>query len=104
MRLWNRTIEQMGPEAREILSRRPPQDAAITLVLNAFADLSTCRPLGMMEGRIPWTACDRWCERHGLDDDAMRVLWSVIQRIDIEEMERRAFEARSRPAADAARR
>lgn len=107
MRLWNRTREQMGPEAREIFARQPPQDEAMGVCLSAWDDLSTCRPVGMAEGRIPWTACDRWCERHGLDDAAARLLWAVIKRCDIEELERRAFEARSgadRPAAPTGRR
>lgn len=98
MRLWNRTIEQMGGEAREILDRQPPQDDAMGVVLNALDDLETCRPEGMAEGRIPWTACDRWCERHDMDSDTSRILWTVIKRLDIEELDRRAFE-RSRPAA-----
>lgn len=106
MRLWNRTIEQMGGEARAILDAQPPHDDAMGVVFNAWNDLSTCRPVGFGgEGRIPWTACDRWCERHDMDDDAARILWTVIARLDIEEMERRAFEARAdRPAAPPPRR
>lgn len=104
MRLWNRTREQMGPEAREIFAQEPEQDDAMGVVLNAWDDLSTCRPVGMIEGRIPWLACDRWSERHGLDNDAARILWIVIKRLDVEELERRAFEASSRPAPPPQRR
>lgn len=96
MRLWNRTREQMSGEAREVLDRQPEHDEAMGVVFNAWNDLSTCRPVGMAEGRIPWTACDRWCERHGMDDDAAQLLWTVIAKLDVEEMERRAFEARSK--------
>ncbi len=98
MRLWNRTIEQMGAEAREVLSRQPEQDNAMGVVLNAWDDMSTCRPIGMVEGRISWDVCDRWCVRHGMDDDSARILWTVIKRLDVEELERRAFE-RNRPAS-----
>lgn len=97
MRLWKRTIEQMGPEARAVLSQQPQRDEAINFVLSAWSDLDTCRPIGFGgEGRIGWDKCDRWCERKGLDADAADVLWRVIQRLDIEEMERRAFEAKAR--------
>ncbi|MEO7095149.1 MAG: hypothetical protein ABI175_17950, partial [Polyangiales bacterium] len=89
MRLWNRTIEQMGGEAREIIEAEPPQTDAMGVVLNAWNDLSTCRQVGMSEGWIPWTAADRWCTRHGLDDDESRVLWRVIRKLDIAELERR---------------
>lgn len=94
MRLWNRTIDQMGPEAREVLSMQPPQDDAMGVCLIAWGDLSTERPVGMVEGRIPWSACDRWAVRHGMDDDSARILWTVIKRLDIEEMDRRASAAR----------
>lgn len=105
MRLWNRTREQMGPEAREILAQEPEQDDAMGVVLNAWDDMSTCRPVGMSEGRIPWDKVRLWGKDHGLDRDARRILWSVIKRIDIEELERRAFEAKAnRPAQPPPRR
>lgn len=104
MRLWNRTREQMGPEAREIFARQPEQDDAMGVCLNAWETLQTCRPGGMVEGWIPWDKCDLWCQRHGLDDDAARILWAVIHRCDIAELEHRAFEARSRPALPPQRR
>lgn len=96
MRLWNRTREQMGPEAREIFAKEPQRDAAMNVALKAFGDLVTTRQSGLSEGRIPWDKCDRWCERHGFDDDTAEVMWTVIQRLDIEDLERRAFEAKAR--------
>jgi hypothetical protein len=106
MRLWNRTIEQMGPEGREVLSRRPPQDEAMGVVLSAWEDLSTCRPVGMTEGWIPWDKAKDWGIENGLDVEERRLLWAVIHRLDVEEMDRRAFERRTpdRPAALAPRR
>lgn len=106
MRLWNRTIEQMGPEAREILANQPPRDEAMDVALNAWNDLVTCRPPGFGgEGRIPWDKAKDWGIEHELDVDARRVLWIVIQRLDIEDLERRAFEAKAdRPAAPSTRR
>jgi len=105
MRLWNRTREQMGPEARAIFARQPEQDEAMGVVLMAWGDLSTCRPVGMVEGRIPWDKAKDWGIENGLDVDERRLLWRVIQRLDIEEMDRRAFEARTdRPAQPSPRR
>lgn len=105
MRLWNRTREQMGSEAREIFAKEPARDPAMNLCLRAWSDLVTCRAVGFGDGRIPWTACDRWCERHRFDEESSDVLWAVIQRMDIEDLERRAFEARTdRPAAPSPRR
>jgi hypothetical protein len=34
----------------------------------AFAALSTDRQVGMGIGPIPWTALDRYAERHGIND------------------------------------
>lgn len=104
MRLWNRTIEQMGPEAREIFSRQPEHDEAMGVVLTAWSDLDTCRAMGFGEGRIPWTAAKDWGHEHGLDADARRLLWTVIAKLDLEELERRAHERRSRPALPPERR
>jgi hypothetical protein len=59
--------------------------------------------MGMVEGRIPWDVADRWSQRHGLDDDAARILWTVIKRLDVIELERRAFEA-NRPTPPQPRR
>ncbi len=108
MRLWKRTREQMGDEAREIFAREPPQDDAMGIVLNAWDDLQTERPIGMGEGRIPRSACRDWCKEHGLGDAEARVLWTVIKQTDVEELERRAHEAKSqapiRPAEPTGRR
>ncbi len=96
MRLWDRTRDQMGPEAREILEAEPPQDNAMGIVLEAWGDLMTCRPIGMDVGPVPWDKAMDWCDRHGLDRHASRIVWTVIQRIDRDDRERR-----SRPALGA---
>lgn len=96
MRLWSRTIEQMGAEAREIFARQPEQDDAMGIVLNAWEDLQTERPLGFGEGRIPRSKCRDWCKEQGIDTREANVIWQVIARLDIEEMERRAFEGKGK--------
>jgi hypothetical protein len=89
MRLWKRTREQMSGEAREVLDAQPPQDNAMGVVLNAWDDLLRCRPMGMGVGLVPWTAAMQWCDRHGLDEDAAQILWTVVKRIDADDHERR---------------
>lgn len=37
-------------------------------IRGAFHELSTCRQIGMALGPIPWTAIDRYAERHGIGD------------------------------------
>lgn len=50
--------------------------------MEAFADLSTCRDLGMGVGPIPWTAIDRYAERAELTRPAGRVLATCIRALD----------------------
>lgn len=61
--------------------------------LAAWGDLSTCRPIGMTVGPIPWTAIVQWCEFHGLDDEASAVLVHVIRTLDIQQAEARRVES-----------
>lgn len=107
MRLWGRTRDQMQGDAREVLLAEPPQTEAMGVVLNAWEDLSTERPLGPTDEQIPWSKVMRWCDRHGLDAREARIVWHVIRRQDIEELERRSWEAKqqaaSRPAPPGAR-
>lgn len=49
---------------------------------NAFNTLSSCRPIGMAEGRIPWTAANEFSLRYGLNDVELDVLWSLISKMD----------------------
>ena len=95
MRLWGRTRDEMPDEARGVLNAEPPQDNAMGVVLHAWEDLSTCRPIGMAVGPIPWTAAMEWCDRHDLDEQSARLLWSVIKRLDRDELSR---QDKNRPA------
>jgi len=67
---------------REIFAREPAQDDAMGLCMRAWSDLSTCRPVGMTAGPVPWTAAMEWCRWHGLDHDASAMVWAVIRRLD----------------------
>lgn len=61
----------------------------IDLFLQAYRDLSTCRP---PDGPIPWTAAMEWSDRRGLPSDLGAVLWGVIWRVDSAERGWRADE------------
>lgn len=67
------------------------------LCLHAWSDLSTCRSVGMALGPIPWTVIVQWCEWHGLDRDATRIVMAVVRRLDRDWIE--AENSRSAPGA-----
>lgn len=52
------------------MADRPDLEQHLILYSEAFADLSTDRPLGAMGGAgpIPWSAIDRYAARHEIDD------------------------------------
>ena len=55
-------------------------------IMRAYSDLSTCRPIGMGVGPIPWTAVDTYCERKGLVGDARLVFEVCIRALDHHEL------------------
>lgn len=48
----------------------------------AFLDLSTCRPLGMPEGPIPWSAINIYAERQDLTDDDYERFFTLLRAMD----------------------
>ncbi|MDQ1446820.1 MAG: hypothetical protein QOI20_3284 [Acidimicrobiaceae bacterium] len=84
------------PEQETILADRPDHDDAVQLVVIAYKALETCRPLGLIAGRIPWTAIDRWCERHELDDSAASILIDAVCYVDAEDFKKRAKAANAK--------
>lgn len=73
--------ERLITEAR---AKEPPLDYAMARCLDAWQDLSTCRPIGMAVGPIPWTAIVAWCEFHELDREITAVVVHVIRTLDIQ--------------------
>jgi hypothetical protein len=73
--------------------------------MDAFWDLSGDRQLGAMggAGRIPFTALDRWAERHGVEGRQFDLLRAVIRRLDDIYLERLAEQIRGsgRPGSKA---
>lgn len=81
---------QIEQQITKIRADEPERDFAMQTVLRAWADLSTCRPIGMTVGPIPWTAIVQWAEFHDLDRDAAGILVHVIRQLDIERAESEA--------------
>jgi hypothetical protein len=88
-------------------TEEPDADAVVLMYWNAFQELQSERPLGGMggAGSIPWTAIDRYAERHGHIDEGyytfielMRFLdnkWLKMQS-DKQKKERRESKAKSK--------
>lgn len=83
-------IRQRDPTAseQEILSREPPRDAAMDMIIDAWSTLGTCRQFGMVTGPIPYTAVLAWCGEEQLDDDMRRLVVAVLKRLDRDFMDR----------------
>lgn len=78
-------------------------DEAVALVLGAWGDLVTCRPIGMSIGPIPWTAMREWCHVEGLDHVASGVLVEALRHVDAYDLKQRS-EKKSRTPPKGARR
>jgi hypothetical protein len=76
-----------------IAKGRPPPDwfendnvvlpAAAEFYMAAFWDLSTCRPMGMTVGPIPWDKIQAYAEFADLNRELAQVFGIVIRRMDI---------------------
>lgn len=84
---------QIDRDLAKIAASEPPRDYAVTRCVQAWNDLSTCRPIGMAVGPIPWTSIVTWCEYHGFDREASDVMLYVIRQLDAERAEREAKDA-----------
>ncbi len=79
-----------------MFDRQPPSDAELTVIVDCWHDLGTCRALGFGGvGSIPYTAFLEWAKEHGLDWEARQRIWTVIQRLDGERAQRANSKARS---------
>ena len=72
------------------IKNRPRLSPGLDFYYSAFWELMTCRPIGMMEGPIPWTAIHQYAVAHGVyDPDEIDRMSAVIKRMDIAYMEHR---------------
>jgi hypothetical protein len=49
---------------------------------DAFAALSTDRPVGLDRGAIPWSSIDRYARRFGIEGDAFERFARLIRSMD----------------------
>lgn len=62
---------------------RPELPEEFVFYWQAFWDLGTDRPTGMAEGRIPFSAIDRFADRYGIVDlDEFEHFKAIISEID----------------------
>lgn len=54
----------------------------LELYYAAFFDLSTCRPVGFVEGSIRWLDVDVYCDRLELDEDQRIEMHYHMERMD----------------------
>lgn len=78
---------------RDVLAERPPIDAAMAMVLEAWRSLETERPLGYgCVGYIPESKVREWARWERLDRELTEMLIAVIRKLDAARMERDAAE------------
>lgn len=57
------------------------------IILDAYFELDTCRPIGWGAGYIPWTAINDYCHERGIKDPAERHEFEyLIRRMDREHL------------------
>lgn len=93
---WLREMhaEEGGP-LPPALAREPRIPEPLLFYWNAFWDLSTDRPMTFGgAGAIPWSAIDRWADRHGVagPESFARLLFLIraLDRVWLEDAEKRA--------------
>jgi hypothetical protein len=70
---------------------------------NAFLALSSCRPIGMGEGRIPWHSAYQYAQALELDSEEFEDLWVLVSFMDAAYLKFRAAQAdagRKKPTMD----
>jgi len=78
-------IEQAKKNRRPVpdkIMNAPVLFPGLAFYYAAFMTLSSCRPVGMAEGRIPWTVVKDYALHYGLDDEEFDILWELITRVD----------------------
>ncbi len=82
---WRNIVKSLTRDRRPIPDDLPPPPMmpAAMPFWRAFDALSSCRPVGMGIGPIPWTAIDAYATRFGLagNDLVSRLDFDVFQRI-----------------------
>lgn len=78
-------IHALVGKRQQLLDSRPPYDAMIALVIEAWHTLDSCRSIGWVVGPIPYTAIVDWCDRNeSLDDETRPMVIAAINYLDAE--------------------
>ena len=54
------------------------------LFFTGYLELNTCRPIGMSEGSIPWTAIMEYCIVHEIEGELRDDFFHIIRDMDNE--------------------
>jgi hypothetical protein len=73
---------QHGIPIPECILNQPDLTPGLELFFEAFWALTTTRAQGMGAGCIPWTACQKYAEVCGFDEEQADDLWFFISSMD----------------------
>ncbi len=73
----------MGMPIPEKIKNAPSLHTGLELFFTAFTDLSSSRPIGNVEGMIPWGAIQDYCERHDLSAETTEDMHFHIGELDL---------------------
>ena len=54
-------------------------------VWDAYRELATCRPIGMVTGPVPWTAVHEYATRYGMTVDEEEEFLAYVRAIEAAE-------------------
>lgn len=66
----------------QAIANAPELELGLDLFYIAFMDLTTCRAMGMVEGPIPWTAVQSYCDELLLEGDQRDDMFYHIREMD----------------------
>ena len=64
------------------IANAPTLELGLDFYFTAFTELTTCRPVGMGEGMIPWTAIKEWGVFNKLDEEEFYDFKYLISAMD----------------------
>lgn len=65
------------------IQNAPQLTEGLEFYFHAFLEMSTCRPIGMGEGPIPWTVVRAYADTYDIDtDDEFDTLLTVVRELD----------------------
>lgn len=80
----------------DFLALEPELDPGESILHRAYHELSTCRPIGMSLGPIPWLAMLEWASYHELGRTETDLMINILRRVDAETMRRQAETQRTK--------